>query len=153
MLDIILTSCESVDSNTLLCNLAVLYPPPRSLSGLRGLSEDSPNSPRTVQTARGQSEQSEDSPNSPRTVRTVRGQSEQLEDSPSSPSQTLFSILLGLCSDCARTVLGFASLICLFSPCCYFGVYIVMLYTNLMHFSSYVMQYLVITDDCDVIYS
>src|ERR1700678_1656854 len=55
MLDIILTSCESVDSNTLLCNLAVLYPPPRSLS---------------------------------------------------SPSQTLFSILLRLCSDCARTVLG-----------------------------------------------
>src|ERR1700678_1760557 len=48
MLDIILTSCESVDSNTLLCNLAVLYPPPRSPSGLRGLSEDSPNSPRTV---------------------------------------------------------------------------------------------------------
>src|ERR1700678_1906884 len=43
---------------------------------------------------------SEDSPSSPRTVR------RQSEDSPSSPSQTLFSILLGLCSDCARTVLG-----------------------------------------------
>src|SRR6202522_498993 len=64
---------------------------------VRADSEDSPSCPRTVQTVRGQSEQSGDSP------KTVRGQS---EDSPSSPSQTLFSILLGLCSDCARTVLG-----------------------------------------------
>src|SRR5271168_4122638 len=64
----------------------VLYPPPRSPSGLRG-----------------QSELSEDSPKSPRTVRAVRRQS---EDSPSSPSQTLFYILLGLCSDSARTLLG-----------------------------------------------
>ena len=62
---------------------SVLYPPPRSPSGLWG-----------------QSKQSEDSP---KTVRAVRGQS---EDSPSSPSQTLFSILLRLCLDCARTVLG-----------------------------------------------
>src|SRR5271168_1890685 len=52
----------------------VLYPPPRSPSGLRGQSEqseDSPSCPRTVRTVRGQSKQSElseDSPNSPRTV-------------------------------------------------------------------------------------
>src|ERR1700678_807550 len=82
---------------------------PRTVRTVRGQSEqseDSPNSPRTVRTVRGQSEQSEDSPNGPRTARPVRGQSEQSEDSPSSPSQTLFSILLRLCSDCARTLLG-----------------------------------------------
>src|SRR5271168_1152364 len=67
---------------------------------VRADSEDSPSCPRTVRRVRGQSEQSKDSP------RTVRGQS---EDSPSSPSQTLFYILLGLCSDSARTLLGLCS--------------------------------------------
>ena len=56
---------------------------------VRADSEDSPSSP----------QQSE---NSPRRPRTVLGQSEQ---SPSTIIQTVFSILLGLCSDFARNLL------------------------------------------------
>src|SRR5271168_975568 len=77
----------------------VLYPPPRSPSGLRGqseLSEDSPKSPRTVRAVRRQSE------DSPRTVRAVLVKHYFTFCSDSART------LLGLCSDSARTLLGFA---------------------------------------------
>jgi hypothetical protein len=46
----------------------VLYTPPPSPSGLRGQSEDSPSSPRTVLGVRRKSEQSEDSPSEVRVL-------------------------------------------------------------------------------------
>jgi hypothetical protein len=95
-------------------------------SGLRAVRVDSEDCPRTVRSVRVKSEQSEDSP------KTVRGQSEQSE------LNRIFYYSrteLGLCSDFARTLLGLCS-----KNMCFLtllpGVYIVILYTILKHFSS-----------------
>ena len=81
-----------MDSNKLPDN-AVLYPPPRSPSGLQGQSDQSEDSPRTVL---GKSDQSEESPTSPKTVR------RQSEDSP----RTVRALFLNIIADSARTLLG-----------------------------------------------